>query len=78
MKNRCKWDCVYPNPSEISRQKYYDYQIDGDIVLVDGDGEVFDYTIEQFKEFFVPEAGNFEFPTKVVKGTKPTPITSEE
>ena len=56
MKNRVKWDCVYPNPLELSRNKYYDYKEDKKIIYVYGDnGVVFDYTIEQFTEFFVLE-----------------------
>jgi len=56
MKNRVKWDCVFPNPLELDRNKYYDYKEDKKIIYVYGDkGVVFDYTIEQFTEFFVLE-----------------------
>ena len=57
-KNRVRWDCIYTNPTEISRMKWYDFKINGDKVLVYGDeGIVFDYTIDQFKTCFTPEIG---------------------
>jgi len=64
---RIKWVSNFPNPVEISRMKYYEFEIKGDVVLVKGDGLVIDYTIEQFKELFTPEIGNWEDIFKVVK-----------
>jgi hypothetical protein len=52
---RVKWTAIYPNPPEISRNKYYEYKINDNSVQVFGDGLTIDYTIEQFKEFFSPE-----------------------
>lgn len=64
---RVKWTAIYPNPTEISRDKYYEYKIDNNIACVYGDGLVLDYTIEQLKEFFSPEIGTWN---DVLKETK--------
>jgi len=60
MRNWVKWDCIYPNPLEISRNKYYKYKIDGDIVYIYGDGMELEYTVDQLKEFFCLEVGNWD------------------
>jgi len=56
---RIRWTAIYPNPTEISRDKYYEYKIENNIVQVFGDGLVLEYTIEQLKEFFSPETGTW-------------------
>lgn len=60
MKNRVRWECIYPNPPEILRSKWYNIEINGDTVIVYGDGLDLEYTVSQFKEFFVTEVGKIE------------------
>jgi len=57
---RIKWIAIYPNPNEISRNKYYEYKLKNDVAQVFGDGLVLNYTISQLKEFFELEVGNWE------------------
>jgi len=64
---RIRWTAIYPNPTEISRDKYYEYKIENNIAYVQGDGLTLDYTIEQLKEFFTPEVGNWD---NILKETK--------
>lgn len=60
MRNWIKWTSKYPNPVEVSRDKYYEYEIDKDTALVYGDGLIIDYTLDQLKELYSPETGSWE------------------
>jgi len=64
---RIRWTAIYPNPTEISRDKYYKYKIENDIAHVFGDGLTLNYTIEQLKEFFSPESGTWDDVFKITK-----------
>ena len=64
------YDCIYPNPKCISRNKYYKYSINADIAIVHADGEDLEYPVAQFKELYRPEVGSWDVHTEVVKENK--------
>lgn len=67
MKTRVVWDCIYPNPECISRQKYYNYEVNGNTVVIFADGRNYNCTKDQFLEFFRAESGILDLGTKIEK-----------
>ena len=69
---RIVWDCIYPNPNCISRDKYYTYEIGSNgRVTVTADGCIWECTKAQLKEFFRPEVGTWDdiFKTEKIEKT---------
>jgi hypothetical protein len=66
---RIKWTSSFPNPPEVSRFRYYNYKIKDNVVYVQADDAVIDYTVSQLKEFYTPEVGSWEdiFKTQKIK-----------